>query len=197
MLEPFIAYGEKLINPEILTSKFQCSLNHCKGACCVSGELGAPVTESEIAEIESILPKILPTLPHINRVTIEANGFFEQVQGELFLTAVSGRECVFAQIDESGIATCKLEEAFLRGETSFQKPLSCHLFPIRIKKKFGQDYLTYVQISECSSGRICGELEHRYLSDFLFTALKRKYGEAWAQSFSHFCERHRGDIEQV
>jgi hypothetical protein len=82
----------------------------------------------------------------------------------------------------------------LNGATAFQKPISCHLFPIRIKKKFGQEYLTYVQIAECFGGRICGETESINLSDFLYSALKRKFGEPWARSFLEFCQQSRSSI---
>jgi hypothetical protein len=180
-----------LIDPSLLQSNFKCSLMDCKGACCVEGERGAPVTGVEITEIEKILERVLKYLPEKNRAAIAEQGIYEAYQGELYLTAVDGKECVFASIDHHGIASCNLEKAYLNGETTFHKPISCHLFPIRVRRRFGMDELTYMQIPECQTGRLCGAAEEVPIYEFLAPALTRKYGASWTAQFLNTCRRKK------
>lgn len=157
------------------------------------GELGAPVTSDEVEIIESLLGKVKPYVPEANRKTIDEKGVYEVHQGSLFLTTVDGRECVFATIDEKGIATCNLEKVYLSGESGFQKPLSCHLFPIRVRRRLGMEALVYMQIEECEAGRACGAKEKVYLYEFLAPALERKYGAAWTKKFLNVCRQSKSD----
>ncbi len=179
-----------LIDDEVLSAKFRCDLERCKGACCVVGELGAPITTDEVNIIESLLDKVKPHLPEANRKTLDEKGIYEVYQGSLFLTTVDGRECVFATIDERGIATCNLEKLYLSGESDFQKPISCHLFPIRVRRRLGMEALVYMQIEECEAGRMCGAKEKVNLYEFLAPALKRKYGTKWTKSFLSACRNN-------
>ncbi len=182
-----------LIDDEVLRAKFRCDLGRCKGACCVVGELGAPVTSDEVEIIESLLDKVKPYLPEANQKTIDEKGVYEVHQGSLFLTTVEGRECVFATIDENGIATCNLEKLYLNGESEFRKPISCHLFPIRVRRRLGMEALVYMQIEECEAGRACGAKEKVYLYEFLAPALERKYGVAWMKKFLNVCRQSKSD----
>jgi len=182
-----------VVDDDVLRAKFRCDVERCKGACCVVGELGAPVTSDEVEIIESLLDKIKPFLPEANQKTIEAKGIYEAHHGSLFLTTVEGRECVFATIDEKGIATCNLEKLYLNGESKFQKPLSCHLFPIRVRQRFGMEALVYMQIEECEAGRACGANENITLYEFLAPALERKYGTNWAKAFLKTAEKINAD----
>jgi len=182
-----------VVDDDVLRAKFRCDVERCKGACCVVGDLGAPVTSEEVDIIESLLDKIKPFLPKANQKTIEAKGIYEAHHGSLFLTTVDGRECVFATIDEKGIATCNLEKLYLNGESKFQKPLSCHLFPIRVRQRFGMEALVYMQIEECEAGRACGANENITLYEFLAPALERKYGTNWAKAFLKTAEKINAD----
>jgi hypothetical protein len=182
-----------VVDDDVLRAKFRCDVERCKGACCVVGDLGAPVTSDEVEIIESLLDKIKPFLPEANQKTIEAKGIYEAHHGSLFLTTVDGRECVFATIDEKGIATCNLEKLYLNGESKFQKPLSCHLFPIRVRQRFGMEALVYMQIEECEAGRACGANENITLYEFLAPALERKYGTNWAKAFLKTAEKINAD----
>jgi hypothetical protein len=182
-----------VVDDDVLRAKFRCDVERCKGACCVVGDLGAPVTSDEVEIIESLLDKIKPFLPEANQKTIEAKGIYEAHHGSLFLTTVEGRECVFATIDEKGIATCNLEKLYLNGESKFQKPLSCHLFPIRVRQRFGMEALVYMQIEECEAGRACGANENITLYEFLAPALERKYGTNWAKAFLKTAEKINAD----
>lgn len=171
-----------LIEEQVLGAKFRCDLVRCKGACCVVGELGAPVTTDEVDIIESLLEKVKPLLPEANRKILDEKGIYEVHQGSLFLTTVEGHECVFATIDERGIAMCNLEKLYLNGESGFQKPISCHLFPIRVRRRLGMEALVYMQIEECEAGRACGAKEKVNLYEFLAPALERKYGAKWTRA---------------
>ncbi|MCS6989857.1 MAG: DUF3109 family protein [Chloroherpetonaceae bacterium] len=180
-----------IVGDDVFEAEFRCDLARCKGACCVVGELGAPVSSEEVRIIESILDAVKPYLPEANRKAIERQGVCETHFGELFLATVEGRECAFATIDENGVATCNLERAYLDGKTTFRKPLSCHLFPIRVRKRLGMDALVYMRIDECEAGRRCGAKEKIKLGDFLAPALERKYGKQWLAAFLDECRKRQ------
>ncbi|MFN3639214.1 MAG: DUF3109 family protein [Chloroherpetonaceae bacterium] len=188
-----IVIDSVLIGDEVLRAKFRCDLERCKGACCVVGELGAPVTSDEVDIIESLLDKVKPHLPEANQKVLDEKGVYEVHQGSLFLTTVEGRECVFATIDENGIATCNLEKLYLSGESDFRKPISCHLFPIRVRRRLGMEMLVYMQIEECKAGRACGAKEKVHLYEFLAPALERKYGATWTKKFLNVCRQSKSD----
>lgn len=183
-----ISIGHVLIEPQVINEFFRCDLVQCKGACCVEGELGAPVTAVEVEAIERNLEKIKPYLPQANLDAIEELGIYEGYRGDLYLTAVSGKECVFAAADENGVVVCNIEKAYYDKKSDFLKPVSCHLFPIRVRRKYGMDQLIYMQIPECASGRDCGAAEKVRLYEFLAPALRRKYGEEWTESFLQYCK---------
>jgi hypothetical protein len=182
-----IVIDEVLIDESVVEASFKCALSACKGACCVVGERGAPVTSDEVSEIEKVLPTVESRLPEQNRRAIHQHGFFESYQGDLYLSTVGGKECVFATIDVHGVATCELEQHYNETKSGFQKPISCHLFPVRVRKKFGREQLVYMQIPECESGRSCGAKENIPLYEFLATALERKFGSAWLKKFLNYC----------
>jgi hypothetical protein len=178
-----------LISEDLLEAQFKCSLDKCKGACCVNGEKGAPVTTEEIEAIEQSLAAVMPYLPAQNKAVLNRDGVAEFFEGNWYLTCIEGRECAFATVDAAGIATCNLERAYLDSKTNFQKPISCHLFPIRVRGRFGLDYLEYMQIDEWRSGRGCGMSESIYLYEYLQTPLVRKYGQSWYEKFAAFCKQ--------
>ncbi|MBC8042563.1 MAG: DUF3109 family protein [Rhizobacter sp.] len=182
-----IVFDNVMIDDDILSAQFRCALEKCKGACCVEGDLGPPVTRAEVEAIERNLEAVKKYLPPQNLNAIGKQGVFEAEYGNLYYTTVGGRECVFATIDTAGVATCTIERAYLAGESDFRKPVSCHLFPIRVRKSLGMDHLTYMQIDECHSGRQCGAAEKVPLPEFVAPALRRKYGDLWTEKFLAYC----------
>jgi hypothetical protein len=186
-----IAIGQVLIEPDVLSARFRCDVKQCKGACCVAGEKGAPVLSAEVEQIEKNLEAVKKYLPEKNLQVIEKEGIYEAYRGDLYLTTVEGRECVFAKINEEGVAECMLERAFEKGETDFQKPISCHLYPIRVRARLGTDYLVYSQIPECESGRACGAAQNVAMIEFLKSALERKYGKKWTEQLLHYARSQR------
>jgi hypothetical protein len=173
-----ISVDSVLIRSEVLNTRFVCDLNKCKGACCtIYSEFGAPIVESEINEIEKCLDVILDYLNEINIEEIKRNGFFERKSGELFLKSVANRQCVFVYY-ENQIAKCAIEKAFIDKKINLKKPISCHLFPIRISK-FGGDILRYEKFVECEPALEKGKLQDVTIAEFCKESLIRLYGEKW------------------
>lgn len=167
-----------LLRQEIIDTKFACTLEKCKGACCtLESDYGAPLLEEEISQIHDSLAVVTDYLSEIHLNKLVKDGFWERKNGELMVSSINRRNCVFSFI-ENGIAKCAFEKAFLEGKTNFRKPLSCHLFPIRVKK-FGGDVLRYEEFSECAPAIEKGKKENISLIDFCKTALIRLYDNNW------------------
>ena len=183
--------GEALIEEPVAHARFACDLQHCKGACCtMPGARGAPLEDSEVAEIERAYPAVRKYLPEKNLLAIARHGAVEGVPGNYATTCVDDRDCVFVY-HEQGIAKCSLEKAFLNGETEWRKPISCHLFPIRISSE-GIDRLRYEKISECVAGRANGEKNEIPLAVYLREPLVRKFGREWYDRFLAEVQRRDG-----
>jgi hypothetical protein len=160
--------------------KFACDLSVCKGACCtMKGALGAPILESEIAELERVLPSVAKYLPGAALDVIEERGVWQRERdGSLTIPAINHADCIFVTY-EGDIALCGIEKAYRNGEiTGFPKPISCHLFPIRIYPERRGDafYICYEEIDECKGGRATGKRESMPLLEFLETPLVRALG---------------------
>lgn len=171
------------VDPEIANSYFACDVEKCKGACCfMEGEYGAPLLEEEISLIKDVLPIVKKYLPEKNVKFIDENGFYDETITGYSTKCINDRECVFV-FWENGIARCSFEKAFINGEISFRKPISCHLFPLRNYSLngalVGGDVLKYVKISECKPAIKKGEREKIKLYEFLKPALTRYFGEEW------------------
>lgn len=167
-----------ILRHELIDTKFACDLYKCKGACCtLESEYGAPLLEEEISEINDSLEFVKKYLSDSHLKKLESDGFFENKNGELMIISLMNRECIFAYYEDS-IAKCALEKAFVKGETKFRKPISCHLFPIRVGK-FGGDILRYEEFSECKFALEKGKQENINLLDFCKEALIRLYDKNW------------------
>lgn len=167
-----------LVRSEIITTKFACELSKCKGACCtLESEYGAPILVNEIDEIEKSLPYVFDYLEESNINEIKRKGFYEKKSGELFLRSIQNRDCVFVYY-ENDIAKCSIEKAFLDRKTNFRKPISCHLFPIRVSK-FGGDILRYEKFAQCEPALENGKKKDITIVEFCRESLIRLYGEKW------------------
>lgn len=166
------------LRQELIDTKFACDLLRCKGACCtLDSEYGAPLLDDEISQIQDSIDAVKQYLSEDQIEKIESEGFFENKNRELQLKSINNKECVFAFYDND-IAKCSFEKAFNDGKIEFRKPISCHLFPIRISK-FGGDILRYEQFSECKPAIEKGNKEKINLIDFCKDALIRHYGKKW------------------
>lgn len=180
--------GRTIVSLDILEKKFLCDLLKCKGACCVEGDSGAPVTTEEVKAIQEAYPEIKAYLPEIHQAEVEKQGFAViDIEGDLVTPLVNNEQCAYS-IEEKGILKCGIEKAFLDGKTTFRKPISCHLFPIRITEYKRFDAVNYEQIDICQPGRECGKSEKLPLYIFLKEPLIRRYGEEWYEQLAYAAE---------
>ena len=182
-----------LLSDDIAHARFACDISRCKGACCVVGDAGAPVSRSEVAVLKKAYSQLKDRLSAESRDTGVVNGLIqESTDKKLELSCVRSGECVFVQYTDTGVATCAIQDAFYKGEFDWEKPISCHLYPLRIKKLSGLEWINYEYIpSLCSAACDRAEKEGIYLADFLKKPLIRRYGESWYTEFVVACEHIR------
>jgi len=177
--------GRAIVSLDILEKKFLCDLLRCKGACCVEGDSGAPVTDEEVMAIQKDFSEIRTYLPENHQTEIEKQGFSViDIDGDQVTPLVNNQQCAYS-LEENGILKCGIEKAFLDGKTTFRKPVSCHLFPIRITEYKRFDAVNYEQIDICQPGRECGRSEKLPLFVFLKEPLIRKYGLDWYEQLEY------------
>lgn len=166
------------VNKEITESKFCCDLSACKGACCtMESQFGAPVNMDEVHEIEKILPVVLEYLTDEHVKAIKEMGFWEKKQGQELIKSINNRDCVFVYYS-GDVAKCAIEKAYFEGKVTFRKPISCHLFPIRISE-FGGPILRYEKYHECKPAEVEGEKNGITILEFCKDSLERAFGSSW------------------
>jgi len=175
-----IEIGKTIVSLDVLESKFCCDLDQCKGACCVDGDSGAPLIEEEAKIIEQLYPLYEEYLSEENRAEIAKQGFsLIDHDGDLVTPIIGKNECVYTFVNEKGITLCAIERAYFEKKTEFRKPISCHLFPIRITEYKRFDGVNYEKLKICKPGRECGKANNLKLWQYLKDPLIRKYGENW------------------
>jgi len=176
-----ILIEEILISEEILEKQFACKLTACKGACCVEGDFGAPLTQNEVLILGELLKEIKPYLSQASKEKINEIGYHAfNKEEEIPETALmDDGACVFMGRDKLGITFCGIEKAHYDGKINFKKPISCHLYPIRVSsnKKTGFEALNYDVWDICSSACDNGKKKGIKVYEFAKEALIRKYGE--------------------
>jgi Protein of unknown function (DUF3109) len=172
-----ISIDHLLLDEAVLTTQFSCDVVRCKGACCtLPGGYGAPLAETEVEDVRSAVAAALPYLSERNRSILEREDAVVGSLGQYTTRCIDDADCVFVAYTADGIATCAIEKAWHAGESSFRKPLSCHLFPIRVAD-FGGPYLHYERFDECAPGREQGERLAMPLVESLREPLIRAYGQ--------------------
>ncbi len=187
MIPPIIQIGDVLLSSDILTEKFCCDLDACKGICCVEGDAGAPVTLDEIGGIEDALDTVWPDMSARAQAVVDRQGVaYTDRDGDLVTSIVDGRDCVFTCYDANGCCLCALERAYRAGRTRFCKPISCALYPIR-EKRFngGLVGLNYNRWDVCRDAVKKGRKENLPVYKFLRGPLIRRFGEDW---YKELCE---------
>lgn len=175
-----IEIDNTLITDDLRDSCFVCDLNRCKGACCVEGDLGAPLEDSELEVMESIYPEIEPYLSEKGKKAIAEQGTFIKDHEDDFSTpTIKGKECAYAIYDENATLKCGIESAFIDGKIEFRKPISCHLYPVRITSYEQYDAVNYDRWHICDPACSLGKSLKVPLYKFLQIPLIRKYGESW------------------
>jgi hypothetical protein len=172
-----VELDDKLISTEIFDRKFVCDLNACKGACCVEGDAGAPLKREEVAILERILPEVKPFMRPEGIAAVEAQGVsYDDQWGEPATTLVNNQECAFVFFDDKGITKCAIEQAYLDGKVDWKKPISCHLYPIRVRQLNSGLALNYEEWDICKSACACGEQLQVSVYRFLKEPLIRAFG---------------------
>lgn len=183
---PILQIGDVLLSPDILTERFCCDYEKCKGVCCVEGNAGAPVTIDEIGEIEESLDAVWGDLSAQAQSVLDRQGVaYPDPEGELVTSIVNGKDCVFTCYDGEN-CLCALEKACRAGKTKFLKPISCSLYPIR-EKRFsnGTVGLNYNRWDICRDAVKKGQELNLPVYRFLKEPLIRRFGEAW---YNELCE---------
>ena len=175
-----ISIDNTLVSDEIISEEFVCNISKCKGECCVAGEAGAPLEKEEVTFLEKNYSKIKPFLNKKGIKSIENQGVFVNgLDGDLETPLVEGKECAYTVFSDSGVASCGIEKAYQQGVISFQKPISCHLYPVRVQNYESMTAVNYHSWSICSDACSLGESLKIPIYVFVKTALIRKFGEKW------------------
>ena len=187
-----IAIDKTLVSTDLLEKRFVCDLNACKGACCVAGDSGAPLSKDELPILEAIVDKVKPYMVKKGVKAIEKHGaYVVDSDGDYTTTLVSEKaECAFVYFDESNIAKCSIEKAYNEGKIDWKKPISCHLYPIRISELKNYDAVNYNKWDVCKPACECGKKLDVPVYKFLKEPLIRKYGKAWYRQLEESAALH-------
>ncbi len=181
-----IQIANTLLSDDIFEEQFICDLCQCKGQCCVDGESGAPLTREEHDRIQDILPEIWDDLsPKAQELITEQGISYTDTDGELVTSIVNGEECVFTYFDENGVCKCAIDTAYREGRIAVQKPISCHLYPIRLTEYADFTAVNYHRWSVCRPAVKLGRKQGVPIYRFLREPLIRRFGEAW---YREVCE---------
>lgn len=172
--------GKTIVSDELIEKDFVCNLSACQGACCIDGDAGAPVEKDEVQILEEIYEQVKPFLRKEGIEAIEVQGTsIISEWGELETPLIEGKDCAYVTFTESGIASCGIEDAYNAGVIDFKKPISCHLYPARVKEYSSFSAINYHKWDICDAACTLGKELQVPVYKFLKEALIRKYGEAW------------------
>ena len=175
-----IQIGDVVVSLDVFQEKFLCNLDVCKGECCIEGDAGAPVELEEVEKLEEVLPVIWDELAPEARAIIEKQG-----------VVYTDEDCVFTCYDEKGCCYCAIEKAYREGKTDFYKPVSCHLYPIRIGDYGPYKAVNYHRWDVCKAAVLLGKKENLPVYQFLKEPLIRKFGEEWYEELEVVAEELR------
>ena len=172
--------GSAIVSLDIIEKHFCCDLSACRGACCVFGESGAPLEDDEVSVLQDVYPKVKPYMTDAGIEVVEKHGVFNiDLDNEIVTPLVGNSEdCAFA-VSENGISSCAIEKAFLNGDISFRKPVSCHLYPVRVTKYEDFEAVNFHNWSICKEALELGKKNDTPLYVFLKEPLVRKFGSQW------------------
>lgn len=172
---------DTLVSLDVIERCFHCDLEACHGECCIEGDAGAPITPEEFEKLQAIVPLVWDYLtPAGQRVLREQGPAYYDEGGDLVTSIVDGRDCVFTTYGENGMCLCALEKAYREGKTDFCKPMSCHLYPVRLKTLAGGvTALNYHSWKICKAAEVLGRAKGVRVYQFLQGPLERRFGKAW------------------
>ncbi|WNJ21146.1 DUF3109 family protein [Pontibacter sp. G13] len=173
-----IQIEDKLVSMDVMEQLFTCDISKCKGACCVEGELGAPLEKKELPILKKIYPEVKPYMRPEGIAAVEEQGtHVVDFTGDDSTPLVNDRECAYVAFDDKGVALCTIEQAWRDGKISFRKPVSCHLYPIRVTKFPTFEAVNYDRWDICSAACSHGATTGLSVYQFAKEAIIRKFGE--------------------
>ena len=184
-----------LISLDLIEKKFVCDLKSCHGECCIAGDSGAPLTIDEISILEKIYPKIEPYLSHEGKKIINEKGVFEvDIENDTVTPLINNKECAYL-IYENNIAVCGIEKAYNDKKINFQKPISCFLYPVRIKEYKDFTAVNYDEWDICKPARILGEKTGTPVYKFLKEPLIKRFGKKWFENLEFAAKNYKNKNE--
>lgn len=178
-----------LVSLELVERFFCCDLDTCLGACCIDGDAGAPITEDEYKKLKEILPEVWDLLLPRAQEEIRENGVaYLDPEGELVTQIVDGKNCVFTCYEPGGLCSCAIEKAYRAGKIDFRKPISCYLYPVRIKKFPSFTAVNYDRWKICKCAEVLGRKEKIRVYQFLKQPLIERFGQQWYDELVANCE---------
>lgn len=184
--------GKTIVSEDIIEKDFVCNLSVCKGACCIDGDAGAPLELAETKIMEDIYPKVKPFLRKEGIAAIEEQGVFITTEnGEFETPLINGADCAYVIFDKKGTALCAIEEAHNQGEINWKKPVSCHLYPVRVKDYTEFSAVNYHKWEICDDACTLGKELQVPVYKFVKQALIRKFGEDWYMQLEKVAETYK------
>ena len=189
---------DTLVSLDLVERYFCCDLPKCKGECCIEGDAGAPVTEEEVEKIKEILPEIIDDLLPAARREVDENGVaYIDEEGDLVTQLVNGGQCAFTIFGEDGVCQCAIEKAFREGRINFMKPMSCYLYPVRIKEYPTFTAVNYHRWKICKCAESLGRSLGLRAYEFLKEPLTARFGKEWydelALTAGEYLRQYGGD----
>ncbi len=191
-----IEVGKTVVSRDVFKKEFVCNLSACKGECCIAGDAGAPLSEEENKILADIYPKVKPYMraEGIEAVELLGTSAYNEKDKEYETTLVNNSECAYVVFADNGAALCAIEKAHNEGEVDWPKPISCHLYPIRIKEYKQFDAINYDKWDICSDACTLGQELNVPVYRFLKVPLIRKYGKDWYQDLIEVAELVERDL---
>ncbi len=189
-----IAIENIYISDEVVEEQFVCDLHKCKGGCCIDGDAGAPLTNEELEEVNAAIVHVKHLLTKEGQLVIETEGNYTYDREFGWVTpTISNGMCAYGLVDEQGIVKCSFEQVYNEGKIKWKKPISCHLYPIKISKseKTDQEYVNYEPRDPmCNPGCALGQKLKVPTYVFLKEALVRKYGEEFYEVLTQIADQY-------
>lgn len=175
-----IQIGKTLVSEDIIEKEFVCNISTCKGQCCIDGDAGAPLEDHELQIMKDIYPKVKPFMRKEGIAEVEKQGVYTtNTDGENETTLINDKDCAYVFFDKNKTALCAIEEAYNQGEIEWKKPISCHLYPIRVHDYTEFSGVNYDRWEICDDACSLGTELQVPIYKFVKQALIRKFGEDW------------------
>ena len=186
--------GKTIVSEELLKEEFVCNISACKGECCVAGDAGAPLIKEEVEILENVFEKVKPYMSKKGIDAVHEQGTsIITPSGDLETPLVNDKECVYVVFDDKGVACCAVEQAYNAGVIDWKKPISCHLYPVRVQDYSEFSAVNYDRWSICSDACSLGKELKVPVYKFVKEALIRKFGKDWYDTLEKVALEHHGN----